>query len=109
MLAFSFGPVAFTYYDNQEGSDFNYNYLTLAATFESVTIKYGAHSEDESEVLPGIFGSLYDGYSHLDITYAYNDKLSFTLGNVIDNAQVGGVDVYPEDAKVAVNYTLPIE
>jgi hypothetical protein len=58
---------------------------------------------------PGIIGSLIDGYSHLDITYSYNDNLSFTLGQVVDNAQVMGVDVYPEDTMVAVNYTFPIE
>ncbi len=118
VLALSYGPVAFTYYDNQEGNDNNYTYMTLAATAGDFTIKYGAHSEDESLIdlstldpsLTGsVMGSLIDGYSHLDITYAVNSNLSFTLGNVIDTAEIGGVALQAEDPKVAVNYTLPIE
>jgi uncharacterized protein (TIGR02001 family) len=109
VLGLSYGPVAFTYYDNQEGSEQNYKYMTLAVTVDKFNIKYGAHSEDETVLAPGVIGSLIDGYSHLDITYSYNDNLSFTLGQVVDNAQVIGVDVYPEDTKVAVNYTFPIQ
>ncbi len=109
VLALSYGPVAFTYYDNQEGSAGDYTYMTLAATMDKFTVKYGTHAEDDVELSPGVFGSIYDGYSHLDFTYAYSDKLSFTLGNVIDNAQVAGADVYPEDAKFVVNYTFPLE
>jgi uncharacterized protein (TIGR02001 family) len=125
VLALSYGPVVLTYYDNQEGSDLNYTYTTLAVSAGDFTIKYGVHAEDENIVDLGEFlgnpafndidatGSTLDGYSHLDITYAFNDNLSFTLGNVIDNAEyeVAGTvyDVHPDDPKVSFNYTLPIE
>lgn len=106
VLGLSYGPVALTYYDNQEGAD-GYSYFTLGATFDSVSLKYGQHSED----VPGA----YDSYAHFDITYAYNDNLSFTLGNPVDNEVEnsvlagGGTLTYPEDPKVIVNFTIPIE
>lgn len=82
-----YGPVAFTYYDN---IDTDYTYMTLAATFGPVTAKYGEHK---------------DGISHVDLTYAYNDKLSFTLGKVVDDMDGS----QPDEAKVVVAFALPIE
>ncbi|HEX5057084.1 MAG TPA: TorF family putative porin [Gammaproteobacteria bacterium] len=108
VLALSYGPVALTYYDNVApgedlngpGADFgseDYSYFTLAYTYEAWNFKYGQHSD--------VDGSPYDGYSHFDITYAFNDKVSFTLGNVIDDVDNKNND----QAKFVVNLTLPIE
>jgi uncharacterized protein (TIGR02001 family) len=94
-----YGPVAFTYYENLEGAD-DYNYMTLAATFGSFTVKYGVHESD---------------LSHVDLTYAYNDKLSFTLGQVIDDAEEGtpgDVDYVAganDELKFVVGLSLPIQ
>ncbi|MEN0038494.1 MAG: TorF family putative porin [Cellvibrio sp.] len=82
-----YGPVAFTYYDN---IDTDYTYMTLAATFGPVTAKYGVHEDD---------------LAHVDITYAYNDKLSFTVGKVVDDVE----GAYNDEAKIVVAFTLPIE
>lgn len=82
-----YGPVAFTYYDNL---DTDYTYMTLAATFGSVTAKYGVHEDD---------------LAHVDLTYAYNDKLSFTVGKVVDDVDGS----YNDEAKFVVAFTLPIE
>lgn len=108
VLALSYGPVALTYYDNVApgedlngpGADFgseDYSYYTLAFTQEAWSFKYGVHSDAE--------GSPYDGYAHFDIGYAFNDKISFILGNVVDDVDGANND----QAKFVVNLTLPIE
>jgi uncharacterized protein (TIGR02001 family) len=84
-----YGPIAFTYYENVEGAD-DYNYMTLAATFGAFTAKYGVHEDD---------------LAHVDLTYAYNDKLSFTVGKVVDDVD----GAYNDEAKIVVAFTLPIE
>lgn len=84
-----YGPIAFTYYENVEGAD-DYNYMTLAGTFGDFTIKYGVHEDD---------------LAHVDLTYAYNDKLSFTIGKVVDDSD----GFYNDEAKFVVGFALPIE
>lgn len=84
-----YGPIAFTYYENVEGND-DYNYMTLAATFGAFSVKYGVHEDD---------------LAHVDLTYAYNDKLSFTIGKVVDDVDGS----YNDEAKFVVGFTLPIE
>ena len=84
-----YGPIAFTYYENLEGAD-DYNYMTLAGTFGDFTVKYGVHEDD---------------LSHVDLTYAYNDKLSFTVGKVVDDVDGS----YNDEAKFVVGFALPIE
>lgn len=82
-----YGPIAFTYYDN---IDTDYTYMTLAATFGDFTAKYGKHKE---------------GASHVDLSYAYNEKLSFTLGKVVDDVD----GTVADEAKFVVGFTLPIK
>lgn len=84
-----YGPIAFTYYENLEGAD-DYNYMTLAGTFGDFTVKYGVHEDD---------------LAHVDLTYAYNDKLSFTIGKVVDDVDGS----YNDEAKFVVGFALPIE
>ena len=43
-------------------------------------------------------------YSHIDATYKFNDKLSFTLGKIIDDND-GEVD---DEINFVVNLSLPI-
>lgn len=84
-----YGPIAFTYYENLEGAD-DYNYMTLAGTFGDFTVKYGVHEDD---------------LAHVDLTYAYNSKLSFTVGKVVDDVD----GAYNDEAKFVVGFALPIE
>lgn len=84
-----YGPIAFTYYENLEGAE-DYNYMTLAGTFGAFTVKYGVHEDD---------------LSHVDLTYAYNSKLSFTVGKVVDDVD----GAYNDEAKFVVGLALPIE
>ncbi|HEX7027571.1 MAG TPA: TorF family putative porin [Gammaproteobacteria bacterium] len=108
VLGVSYGPFAFNYYDNiaisedhfGPGADYgseDYSYYTLAFSQDAWTFKYGEHEDAEGLDL--------NGYSHFDITYAYNDNVSFTLGNPIDEGD-GGLN---EEPKFIVNFTFPIK
>jgi uncharacterized protein (TIGR02001 family) len=101
VLAVGFGPVTATYYKNiaSEYGDNSYTYATLAVELDKFTLKYGVHSQDDQGD-----GTL-DGVAHLDLSYAYNDKLTFTIGKVVDD----GVSKVNDEAKFVVGFSLPIE
>ena len=92
-----FGPFKYTYMDNVANAEEigvgydDYNYMTAELNFEKFGIKYGLHEDDAS---------------HLDLTYKFNDKLSFTYGQMIDDADGGDVEA---DGKFIVSLSLPIE
>lgn len=96
-----YGPFKLTYYDaiNADHSYFSedYSYVTAELNFEKFGIKYAMHDD--------VSGSFYDGISHLDLTYKYNSKLSFTLGKIVDDNEGRA----PDEANFVVNLTLPIE
>ena len=98
VVALGFGPVTATYYKNiaSEYGDNSYSYATLALALEKFTVKYGVHMDDTDAM---------DGLAHIDLSYAYNDKLSFTLGKVVDDVD----GAYNDEAKFVVGLTLPIE
>lgn len=77
--------------------DSDYTYSTVSGTFSKVTALVGMHSDDTGA---------YDGLTHLDLTYAYTDKLSFTLGKVIDQ---GENDFFNDELKFVVTLSLPIK
>lgn len=84
-----FGPVTATYYHGVQDLE-DYWYATLEASFDKFSIKYGLHEDD---------------LAHVDLSYAYNDNLSFTLGQVVDDVD----ESYDDDLKFVVSYSLPIE
>lgn len=77
--------------------DDDYTYTTVSGTFSKVTVLYGTHSDKSGT---------YDGLSHLDVSYAYSDKLTFTLGKVVDQ---GENDLYNDELKFVVVLSLPIK
>lgn len=77
-------------------ADDNYSYATLSATYTKFTALVGRHADDSGT---------YDGVTHLDLTYAYSDKLSFTLGKVIDDGKSKAND----ELKFIATLSLPIE
>lgn len=100
VLGLSYGPVAFNYYTNiaaeGAGSE-DYSYYTLSLTEGAWNFKYGEHEDTD--------GAALNGYSHFDITYAYNDNVSFTLGTPIDEGDGNNND----EPKFVVNFTFPIK
>jgi hypothetical protein len=92
-----YGPFKVTYYDavaaDHDYFSEDYSYATAELNFEKFGIKYGQHFNDGDS-----------GVSHLDVTYKYNSKLSFTLGKVVDDDGSA-----PDEANFVVGLTLPIE
>lgn len=80
--------------EDQEGT---YVYYTLGAEFDAIGATLGFNDGDEDE---GV-----DNYLHLDLSYAYNDNISFVLSKIVDQ----GSDTDLNDATLfQVNYSLPI-
>ncbi len=95
ILSVGFGPVAVTYYDNIAGAQ-GYEYLTVGAEMGAFSVTLGTTSNNDDD----------DDYTHLDLGYAFNDNVSFTLSQVIDEDENGNVD---DDLNFVVSYSLPIE
>lgn len=95
-----YGPFKVTYYDAIEADhaplgDEDYSYVTAELNFEKFGFKYGQHMDDVDAV---------DGISHIDATYKFNEKLSFTLGKIIDNKD----DSVDDEINFVVTLSLPI-
>ncbi|HEY8386133.1 MAG TPA: TorF family putative porin [Porticoccaceae bacterium] len=90
VLGLGYGPFSFTYYDNIAGSS-GYEYYTVGAEYGPFALLVGKHS------VPGG-----DDPVHVDLSYAYNDNLSFTLSQFVSDE--------PEDdnLKFIVSYSIPI-
>ncbi len=99
ILTLGVGPVAFSYYDNVAGGS-GYNYYTLSAGFDAISVLVGMHDswsscpsdDDDGECKP----------VHVNVSYAYNDNLSFTLSQFVAD------ETDDDDLKFVVSYTLPI-
>lgn len=102
VLSVGIGPVALTVYDNIAGGA-GYMYYTLSGSVGQFSATLGMH-----DAQGGDYCSTPDSISeecqttHLDVSYAYNDNLSFTLSQEI-------ADESPtDDLKFVVSYSLPI-
>lgn len=91
VLAVGVGPVTATYYDNVAGAS-GYQYYTLGAEFGQFSVLVGMHDNDSG-----------DDPVHLNLSYAYNDSLSFTVSQFIVD------ETNDDDLKFVVSYSLPID
>jgi uncharacterized protein (TIGR02001 family) len=89
ILGLSYGPAFLSYYHGLEDLE-DYWYVKAGVSFGDFTFAYGLHEVD---------------MDHIDITYSYNENVSFTLGKVIDDVDGG----FNDDMKFVVNFSLPIE
>lgn len=100
VLSLGYGPVSFAYYDNVAGGQ-GYEYYTLGAAVGSFAATLGYHDPLEEE------GLTYDqDMMHLDLSYAFNERIKFTLSQVVDSDEEAE---YDEDLKFVFAYTLPID
>lgn len=93
-----YGPFKLTYYDaiaadHDPLSSKDYSYATAELIFDSFSFKYGQHMLKSKTTS-----------SHIDATYKYNDKLSFTAGTIVDD----GDGTINKEVNVVVSLTLPI-
>lgn len=90
VLSIGVGPVAFTYYDNVAGVT-SYEYYTLGGSIAAFSLLVGMHDNPEG-----------DDPVHVNLSYAYNDNLSFTLSQFVAD------EPEDDDLKFVVSYSLPI-
>lgn len=90
VLSVGVGPVTLGYYDNVAGAS-GYEYWTLGAEFGQFSVLLGMHDN--------VTG---DDPTHLNISYAYNDALSFTVSQFVSDESPD------DDLKFVVSYSLPI-
>lgn len=81
--------------DNVAGAP-GYYYYTFGYGMNDVSAKLGFHSFDNDN----------DNMTHFDVSYAYNDNLSFTVSKVVDEEVEG---TYDNDPIFQVSYKLPIK
>lgn len=94
-LNLSFEGVDFTTNYSDNGSDYVYN--TLGYGMGAVSGLVGVNTDLEED------GK--GAYTHIDLSYAYNDNLSFTVSKIVAQSS-GNSAGSPE---VVVTYSLPIE
>src|SRR5690606_34056698 len=97
ILTLGYGPAYVSYHYGLEDFE-DSSYLKVGANFGKFGLAYGVHMNEESGV-----GN--DEYAHLDLSYAYNDNLSFMLGVVVDDVD----DKFNDEAKFIVSLSLPIQ
>ncbi|OUS27631.1 hypothetical protein A9Q99_14425 [Gammaproteobacteria bacterium 45_16_T64] len=135
-LNVGYGPFSFDYQANVADGSYGsadsekakaagvsgFQYYAFNATFKQLTVTLGIadyNDYDEDNPIGGAsdiaVGDVGTDYSHLDVSYAYNDNLTFTVSKITDQKQLevsGDTTKYEnrdEDPLVVVSYTLPIE
>ncbi|WP_372760878.1 TorF family putative porin [Litorivivens sp.] len=122
-LGLSFGGAELYYFDNVSGnnafnalSDDGFTYTTLSYTMGKFSALVGMADGEEEE------NAKHDNdYVHLDLTYAFNDNLSFAVSKIVDaddellgkKATVGSTAkglnyTLDDDALFIVTYSIPL-
>jgi uncharacterized protein (TIGR02001 family) len=120
ILSLGYGPVSFNYHDNVGGDtggyafSEDYSYFNIALELGAFGIKVGVHDEADAEDATVTANS-----THLDLSYAYNDNLSFSVSAIIasdaddvifrDDAGVPtGVPYIENEPFFNVSYSIPL-
>ncbi|MCW8195513.1 histidine kinase [Proteobacteria bacterium 005FR1] len=98
-LTLGWGPLSFTYFDTIEAKEGSYalgedySYFTASAGFGPFGILIGRHDMETG-----------DDPVHLNLSYAYNDNLSFMVSKFVADE-----DEIEHDANFIVSYSIPLE
>ncbi|MEM8594354.1 MAG: TorF family putative porin [Pseudomonadota bacterium] len=93
VVSVGYGPATLTHYDNIAGGS-GTGYTTLSGDVGKVTALVGVTNGQDNA-----------NYSHLDVTYNYNDRLSFTASKVVDKDD----DAMDDSTNVVAAYSLPLK
>lgn len=94
IISLGYMGLSYSYYYTLSSNPGDYSYMTLGYGYDKYSATVGMTSSDGDS-----------DYTHLDLSYAFNDSLSFTLSKVVDQETDDTVD---DDVKVVVSYSLPI-
>lgn len=85
------------------GVDNKNNYVDIGYTMDKFTVKLGKTLNDTADT----------DYTHLDLSYAFNKNIAFTLSNIVDADTAAAITAGPadenQDPLFVVSYTLPID
>ncbi len=100
IVSLGFKGASFAYYYPISSNPDDKSYMTLGYEMDALSATLGMADGDKDN----------QQYTHLDLSYAYNDNIAFTLSKVVDQTAdldkgETGVD---DDLKVVVSYSLPI-
>ncbi len=105
IVTLGYGDFSFSYYDNVAGGS-GYEYYTLSGGVGKFSATIGYHDIEAP-------AGANDDMTHVDLSYAFNDNLSFTASKVVaqdcDKDDTGCTGTIDEDVKFVVSYSLPIE
>jgi len=135
-LNVGYGPFSFDYQANVADGTYKdadsegakaagisgFQYFAFNASYQKYTLTlgmadYNDYDEDKPLSTTGTSGvavsAVGTDYTHLDVSYAYNDNLTFTVSKILDQdtIKVSNVDYenHDEDPLVVLSYSLPIE
>lgn len=99
VLSLGFAGFGVSVYDNIAGGS-GYEYYTVSYSYDAFTVLVGKHDnvgyiDDTMTYVPG------EDMVHVDVKYAFNDNLTFTLSQQVDQES-------DDDLKFVVSYSLPI-
>ena len=96
VVGLGYGDASFTIYEPLTSNSADYSYMTLGYGMADVSATVGISSSDDAA---------YD-YTHVDISYAASENLSFTFSQVVAQDTDDTVD---ESGKVVATLSLPIK
>lgn len=98
IVSLGYEGASFSYYYPLagDGND-DYSYMTLGYGMGAYSATVGISDDNEDNK-----GNI---YTHLDLSYAYNDSLAFTVSKVVS----AELDETEDDTKFVVSYSLPID
>ncbi|MDH5323944.1 MAG: TorF family putative porin [Gammaproteobacteria bacterium] len=94
-----YGPVSVGLYINVDSDIDDYTYFTLGGSFDKYTLTYGMWSLDQ-----GSIAGTQDEYSHLTLSYAATDALSFTVSKAFSDLDKNDPAAVEEDPLFQVAY-----
>ncbi len=106
-LALSIGYSLFTVGYKEYVAGSKTNYATLGAEYEAFSVLAGWANAEEPQ---GQDWS--NDYGHVDVSYAFNERVSFTVSKVVhvsDEALEDGSVISDDDVLFVVSYSLPID
>lgn len=95
IVSLGFADASVTLYEKITSNPSDTRYVTLGYGVDAVSALVGVSMSDDAS----------GDYTHVDISYAYNDNISFTFSQVVAQDVDDTVD---EDGKVVVTYSLPL-
>ncbi|PCJ16626.1 MAG: histidine kinase [Gammaproteobacteria bacterium] len=104
IVSLGYGPVSFSHANNIAGST-GYSYTTFGVESGDFSVLLGHNLDDNDEVEDTDDISA----THLDLSYAFNDNLSFTVSKIIAQDDGEDDDIFNENTLFVVTLSLPID